>query len=418
VRFAPGSSSRLLLGANSTGILQSTDTATSFAIVSNGISQVNIRGVAANPNNPLEMAVAFEGQNNGGVYRSTDGGQTWNLENVPPTRYSNVAFAPNGTLYAISSGPSSVAPEGVYRRNTNGTWTGLGPDQGTLFESDLTAMAFSATNPNLFFVVGADFGVAGFEGTIWRTTTAGAGWFKEYESVTSNLFVMDAAIVSGTADQIAIACFVNNSGSGGGGALRSINAGDDWSPSSTGLPALVQGNALSPSAANPNTYFLSDRQFGAADGLYRTIDGGQSWNSTGPVGQINVVVGDPASAQVVYALESNATVVWRSDNGGASFSPFNTGLNLNGFGNRIVHATGSPAKLMLASNKGTYATNLTDCPADINGSGAVDVDDLIAVILGWGCTDPPGPCAADVNHSGVVDVDDLIAVVLGWGACA
>ncbi len=57
------------------------------------------------------------------------------------------------------------------------------------------------------------------------------------------------------------------------------------------------------------------------------------------------------------------------------------------------------------------------CLADINGSGTVDVDDLIAVILSWGCTNPPGPCPADVNASGVVDVDDLIAVILGWGAC-
>jgi hypothetical protein len=60
-----------------------------------------------------------------------------------------------------------------------------------------------------------------------------------------------------------------------------------------------------------------------------------------------------------------------------------------------------------------------DCPADINDSGAVDVDDLVAVILTWGCTGPPGSggCPADVNASGVVDVDDLVAVILAWGPC-
>jgi hypothetical protein len=58
------------------------------------------------------------------------------------------------------------------------------------------------------------------------------------------------------------------------------------------------------------------------------------------------------------------------------------------------------------------------CPADINNSGAVDVDDLIAVILAWGeCPVPPTSCPADVNASGAVDVDDLIAVILAWGAC-
>jgi hypothetical protein len=58
------------------------------------------------------------------------------------------------------------------------------------------------------------------------------------------------------------------------------------------------------------------------------------------------------------------------------------------------------------------------CPADINNSGAVDVDDLIAVILGWGPCGKAQSCAGDVNNSGAVDVDDLISVILGWGPCS
>jgi hypothetical protein len=58
------------------------------------------------------------------------------------------------------------------------------------------------------------------------------------------------------------------------------------------------------------------------------------------------------------------------------------------------------------------------CPADTNNSGSVDVDDLIAVILGWGPCGKPQNCAGDVNNSGAVDVDDLIAVILGWGPCS
>jgi subtilisin family serine protease len=63
------------------------------------------------------------------------------------------------------------------------------------------------------------------------------------------------------------------------------------------------------------------------------------------------------------------------------------------------------------------------CIGDTNGTGAVDVDDLIAVILSWGaCPTPPPPCDADVAPSptgdGVVDVDDLVTVILNWGACS
>src|SRR4029078_1848076 len=121
-----------------------------------------------------DVALAFQGANNGGVFSSSDGGITWSLESAPPTRYSAVRFAPDGTLYAMSSGPSTVAPEGLYRREPNGSWTSLGPDQGDLFESDLDTMRFSVNNPQLILLGGADFGpVQSSEGTIWRTTNAG-----------------------------------------------------------------------------------------------------------------------------------------------------------------------------------------------------------------------------------------------------
>src|SRR5439155_18017639 len=134
---------------------------------SRGISSLDLFSIHANPLDPDELAVAFQGANNGGVFSSADGGVTWSLESAPPTRYSVVRFAPDGTLYAISSGPSSVAQEGLYRRENNGSWTPLGPNQGPLFESDLATMRSSVNDPALILLGGADFGVAGSEGTIW-----------------------------------------------------------------------------------------------------------------------------------------------------------------------------------------------------------------------------------------------------------
>jgi DNA-binding beta-propeller fold protein YncE len=53
---------------------------------------------------------------------------------------------------------------------------------------------------------------------------------------------------------------------------------------------------------------------------------------------------------------------------------------------------------------------------DVDGSGAVDIDDLVMVILTWGpCASPPQPCAADLDHSGAVNVDDLVMVIVNWG---
>jgi carboxypeptidase T len=51
-------------------------------------------------------------------------------------------------------------------------------------------------------------------------------------------------------------------------------------------------------------------------------------------------------------------------------------------------------------------------PADLDGDGLVDVDDLLELILGWGeCN---GSCPTDLNGDGVVDVDDLLLLILAW----
>ena len=50
-------------------------------------------------------------------------------------------------------------------------------------------------------------------------------------------------------------------------------------------------------------------------------------------------------------------------------------------------------------------------PGDVNGDGAVTVEDLVAVISAWGTC--PG-CPADLNHDGIVDVADLVIVLLEW----
>lgn len=54
------------------------------------------------------------------------------------------------------------------------------------------------------------------------------------------------------------------------------------------------------------------------------------------------------------------------------------------------------------------------CPADITLDGNVAVEDLLAVINGWGSG---AGHPADVNGDDTVDVQDLLAVIAAWGPC-
>jgi probable HAF family extracellular repeat protein len=53
-------------------------------------------------------------------------------------------------------------------------------------------------------------------------------------------------------------------------------------------------------------------------------------------------------------------------------------------------------------------------PGNTNCDQAVDVDDIINVILDWNADGPVGGRPADVNRDNRIDVDDLIEVILNW----
>jgi hypothetical protein len=50
----------------------------------------------------------------------------------------------------------------------------------------------------------------------------------------------------------------------------------------------------------------------------------------------------------------------------------------------------------------------------VNGDGAVDVLDLLAVLAAWGAAAGP----EDINGDGIVDVLDLLELLAAWGPCA
>ena len=53
------------------------------------------------------------------------------------------------------------------------------------------------------------------------------------------------------------------------------------------------------------------------------------------------------------------------------------------------------------------------CDGDLDGNGAVDVKDILAVLAAFGSSDGSG----DANGDGVVDVNDMLLVISAWGDC-
>lgn len=54
------------------------------------------------------------------------------------------------------------------------------------------------------------------------------------------------------------------------------------------------------------------------------------------------------------------------------------------------------------------------CPADVDGSGDVAFNDIVAVLAAWG---PCVGCPEDVSGDDVVAFDDLVSLLAAWGPC-
>jgi hypothetical protein len=391
VSFAPTSPSTIFTGSASNAVWKSTNSGAGFAPSSTGIGALDVYSIAANPLNGDELAIAFQGQNNGGVITSLDGGASWSLAALPGTRYSHVRFSPTGTLYAISSGPTTIGAEGLYRR-TGSSWASIGPDQGTLFESDLTSLRVSANNPNFIVAVGADFGVAGFEPTVWRTTNGGGMWTKVYEGPSANHPLQDVVIVDAAADTTWAAAYVDTTGAGNGGVLRSTNSAVTWAPSNSGLPTQVNPVSIAGTTLGGGALYVSNSWSATGDGVFKSVDGGQTWSATGFIGSVQEVQTDGVDPNVLYIAQYGAVRVRSSGDGGATFAPFDTGLISTDFPRDMQRATGAGSDLLYAGSKGTYTTDVphaADAFCFGDGSGTA-----------CPCAPPSGPGTGCLNSFG------------------
>ncbi|MHC4980933.1 MAG: GC-type dockerin domain-anchored protein, partial [Planctomycetota bacterium] len=55
----------------------------------------------------------------------------------------------------------------------------------------------------------------------------------------------------------------------------------------------------------------------------------------------------------------------------------------------------------------------SDCPADLNGAGVVDVTDFLQLLAVWGQSGMP----EDINGDGIVDILDFLELIASWGPC-
>jgi len=288
---------------------------------------------------PYDKNIMFVTDNPSGVNKSYDGGNTWVARNkgiLNRAGWSGDGI-PNFSLTIDPNNPDIVwagmqSARGIYKSTDGGeTWTKK--DNGITEWNEITVRNFGI-DPNNSDIVFAgceiSTGILGREfdrtkGKIYKTEDGGENWRCVWEGNNLVRFVLvdptNSNIVfasTGIFDREAIEEF-------GVGILKSTDGGETWHQINNGLGNLFIG-FLEMHPTNPQILFAAAgnyamSQIGLKGGIYRTKDGGQHWEEVLSNDEFTVVTFSPSNPNIVYA--GSGLAFYRSEDGGDTWLIFN-----------------------------------------------------------------------------------------------
>ncbi len=333
-----------------------------------------VTSLALDPNDPDHI---WLGSANGGVWTSTDNGSSWTPVFDDQTALSIGAIAAHpsdsNTVYVgtgeDNGGGFSYPGEGVFKTTDGGvTWTHLGLGD----TRRIGRIAIDPVDPERVFVAaGGSIFVKDSNRGVYRSSDGGLSW-ERVLFVADDAGAVDVAIDPQNPNRVFAAIWQRHSyftgwyiGGQNSGIWRSLDGGDTWERLANGLPAgdNVGRIGLAIAASNPSTvYALIINSAARLDGIYRSLDGGDSWekrnnNATEPLfggfsyyfGNIRV---DPEDESAVYVLDVN---LLRSNNGARSFTVVTRWMHVD-FHDLII----GPGSRRYAGNDGGFYVSADD----------------------------------------------------------
>lgn len=341
-------------------------------------------GVPGNPN------TYFMGVASGGLFRTTNAGLSW-----LPVTDGQVPLGSTGALAIADSDfdvmylgtgsdgvRSNVSPgHGVYKSTDGGdTWKYVG-----LYDvGQIGSVKIHPNDANTVWVAATgDVFKSGKARGIYKTSDGGESW-RQVLSISDKCGAMDVELQPFNPDVVyAWMSYVERkpwtiiSGSEEGGFYKSTDGGENWNKVTRGLPNdLIGKGNLAVTAAKPDRiYALVEAKPGG--GLYRSDDSGESWNLINDQGSLiqrpfyyTTLGADPTDANVVYA---GAEGLFKSSDGGVTMQRFRTphGDNHDIWvspedGQRMIQANDGGANVSFDGGK-TWSTQSNQVTSEIYG---------------------------------------------------
>jgi photosystem II stability/assembly factor-like uncharacterized protein len=288
VTGVPGDANTFYFGAVAGGVWKTTDGGDSWRPIADQARIVSVGAIAVAPSDPNviyvgtgEACIRGDITYGDGVYKSTDAGKTWASVGLADTRHiGRVLVDPrNPDIVFVAAlghafGPNSE--RGVFRSADGGkSW------QKVLFKDDKTGaidISFDPTNSRILFAA------------LWEASRSPWGM---------------------------------TSGGPGSGLYRSADGGLTWKQlQGNGLPSGVLGRiGVSVGADGNRVYAIIEAEQG---GIYASSDAGEHWQRVNDDHRFiqrswyfNHIIADPKSPDTVYVLNTSFS---RSTDGGRTFS--------------------------------------------------------------------------------------------------
>jgi photosystem II stability/assembly factor-like uncharacterized protein len=318
IHVDPSNSNTIYLGAPAGGIWKSIDNGVTWAPLTDELPQIGVSGIAVDYSNSNVIYIATGDKDAGdsysvGVYKSTDGGLTWNATGVMggsnPSRAGDIIIHPtnNQILWCATN-------NGIYKTtNAGNTWSQV--QSGDFSQGNIR---LKPNDPSTIYAVTRD---------------------KFYKSTdTGNSFTHIASILPSTSGRFVM----------------------DVTP-----------------ANESYIYILSSKTDNSFQGIYRSTDGGTTFTAQNTTTNVlessqawfDLAIGvSPTNANEIYTGCLN---VWKSTDGGVSVTKMNNwsspsapsythaDIHYLGFhGNKLF--CGSDGGIYVSENNGTNFTDLTE----------------------------------------------------------
>ena len=282
---------------------------------------------------PGDSNVVYVASASGGLWKTTNGGVTWKpiFERQGTISIGDIALAPgNPDVVWVGTGESAVRNsvsfgDGVYKSTDGGkTWQHMG-----LKDTErISAIAINPQNPDIVYIgaLGHAFGPNEERG-VFMTTDGGKTWNKtlyidnqhgvaDLEIDPTNPNILYAGMWSFERKP-----WTHRSGSEKGGVYRSIDGGRTWNKITNGLPKLMGRIGIRAAPSNPNVvYAIVESKDGT---LYRSDDRGETFKMVSKDTDIvsrgfyyTRVRVNPTNENHVYAV---ASTLFSSLDGGKTF---------------------------------------------------------------------------------------------------